>query len=119
MSYEFDCVFRRWFASNVTPTVVDRLKKSDGIDEKYELIYRPPNNDLLMTATSFCSVSTIFCPTWLGLYAFDRYFERNVELVQEVSQLQLAGMCTALAACMIGVFVCTSMPMCIYNHEKR
>lgn len=95
------------------------MKKSDGIDEKYELIYRPPNNALLVVATSFCSVSSVVCPSMLGMYAFDYINERNSEFVEQVSSIELAGMGSLGAISMIAAYICTSIPMRIYKHEKE
>lgn len=113
--------FRRWFASNHDPstTVIGRLKKSDGIDEKFELIYRPPNAQLLMIATSVCSISSIACPTLLASFAFDSYFERNLDAVEQVTHLDLAGMGTIGAITMIALYYCSSIPLRIYSHENE
>lgn len=112
-------ISRRWFASNNSPSVVAKLKESDDIDDKCELIYRPPNHELLMVATSICSVGSIICPAMLGMYAFDTCFEQNVDAIQEVSELQLAAMCTLSVATISGAYICGSIPLRIYNYEKQ
>lgn len=100
-----------------TPEAIDRLKKKDGIDAKFQLIYKPPESVMLMTATSFCAFSSIISPGFIGSYAYDRLFSRNSELVEEVSNLQLLGMGTVTVCSITALYICTIIPMRIYTHE--
>lgn len=112
--------YRRWFAAEMgTPEAIDRLKKKDSIDAKFRLIYKPPESAMLMTATSFCAFSSIISPGFIGSYAYDRFFGRNLELVEEVSNLQLLGIGSVTVFSMAALYFCTTIPMRIYNHEKE
>lgn len=111
---------RRWFAANNTENSIDRPRtNADGIDPKFELIYKPPNNDLLMAATSFCAFSSIGCPSFLGSYAYDSIYDRNSELLEQVSTLHLSAMGTAGVISMIALYVCYKIPLRIYNHQTE
>lgn len=98
---------------------MNHQKKKDGVDEKFQLIYKPPNSGLLMTATSFCAFGSFTCPTFLLQYTFDIYFGDNTELIQQISTFQLGLMGTAAAISIIALYFCRSIPMRIYNHEKE
>lgn len=98
---------------------LERQKKKDGVDEKFQLIYKPPNSGLLITATSFCTFGSFTCPTFLLQYTFDYYFGDNPELIQQISTFQLGLMGTAAAFSIIALYFCRSIPMRIYNHEKE
>lgn len=90
-----------------------------GIDEKFQLIYKPPNNGLLQVATSFCALSSVCCPLFLGTYAYDIINGRNSELVEQVSTLELSGMGAAGVISMTALYICYKIPMRIYNHETE
>lgn len=72
-----------------------------------------------MIATSVCSISSFACPTLLTNFAFDSYFERNIDAVEQVTHLDLAGVGTMGAISMIALYFCTSIPLRIYSHEKE
>lgn len=110
---------RRCFAANSVPSTEDRLKKKDKVDEKFQLIYKPKENGLLMTATSFCAFGSFTCPAFLLQYSFDRYNGENMELVEQVSELQVAAMGVSAIACMLTLYFCRCIPLRIYNHEKE
>lgn len=83
------------------------------------MIYKPPNNQLLMTATSFSFMGALTCPSFLLQYMFDRFYGDNMELVEQVSEFQLGVMGTAAVASMFTLYLCRSIPFRIYNHEKE
>ncbi|XP_055315526.1 uncharacterized protein LOC129575664 isoform X2 [Sitodiplosis mosellana] len=110
----------RWFAGNSgSLSLMDRQRKKDGIDNKFQLIYKPPNNSLLMTATSFGAFGAFTCPAFLLQYTFDRFYGDNTELIEQVSSFQLGVMGTAAIASIIILYFCRSIPLRIYNNGKE
>lgn len=96
-----------------------KCKKSDHVDDKFEIIYKPPSNEMLMLSTSFCSISSFACPLFLGNYAYDRFFEQNMELVEQVTTLELCSMGAATIISMFSLSFCRTIPLRIYKHEKE
>lgn len=121
-------IYQRWCStgtgssSSAPPIALQssaKQKKKDGIDDKYELIYKPPNNGLLILSTSFCTVSSVICPAMLSKYLYDYAMGINVEMTAEVSNLELIGMGTISILSLFAVYICTTIPMRIYKHEKE
>lgn len=120
----FRLIYQRWCSSGEpTPSTVPRsnakLKKKDGIDNKYELIYKPPNNDLLMLSTALCTASCVICPTMLSKYLYDYINGINPELTAEVSNFELYGMGGISILSIFAVYICSTIPMRIYKHDKE
>lgn len=113
-------MYRRCLATNSYSTgPVGRPITNNGIDPKFQLIYKPPNNGLLQAATSFCALNSLSCPMFLGMYLYDSISDHNTELVEQVSTLQLAGMSSAGFIGMIALYICYKIPMRIYNHQTE
>lgn len=116
--YQFR-IFRKWLSTKTESRTVEKLKKSDGVDEKFELIYRPPNSEQLAIATAFCSISSFTIPMLLGQYAYDKFFDQNLELLEQVSTFQITAMEVAGILSWFSLYFCRLIAMRIYHHEKE
>lgn len=110
---------RRWVSARNQSAVDATNKKADHVDEKFELIYKPPSSQMLMVATSFCSISSFSCPFMLANYAYDRFFEKNMELIEQVPTVQVVGMGVMGILSMVALSFCRTVPIRIYRHEKE
>lgn len=122
-------IFRNWCSigggppepvtSEADKNRATRLKKADGIENRFELIYKPPNNGLLLLSTSFCTVTCVLCPTMLSKYFYDYANGINTELTAQVSNLELFGVGSISIFSLFVIYICTSIPLRMYNHEKE
>lgn len=110
---------RRWISKWAQSDAVATNKKADHVDDKFELIYRPPSASMLMVATSFCSISAFSCPLMLGQFAYDKFFDHNTELIEQIPTEQIVTMGVIGAASMVALTFCRTMPLRIYKHEKE
>lgn len=115
-SYHFS---KHWYSVRTETAVDANNKKADRVDNKFEIIYKPPGNDALMLATSFCSISSYLFPIVLASYAYDRFYEENIEMVEQMSTMQLGAMGASAVIAMIALSYCRSIPLRIYKYENE
>lgn len=106
-------IFRRWLSSSSkTVLTVDRLKKKDGVETKFQLIYKPLNGHLLSAGTSLCAFGSYVWPLFLAVYAIDP----NAEQLPTGDLILMGGIATCAT---IAFFNCRRFPLRIYNHEQE
>ncbi|XP_031620346.1 uncharacterized protein LOC116338917 isoform X2 [Contarinia nasturtii] len=101
---------RKWLSTNSKS--IDRKKKQDAVDEKFQLIYSPPHCHLLSTGRSVCALGSIICPLFLVAYAFDPSAE-------QLSNYDLALMGGVAIFSIVGFYTCRYFPLRVYKHEKE
>lgn len=55
----------------------------------------------------------------LGNYAYDKFYEQNTELINQIPTGQIVGMGVIGVLSMFALTFCRTMPLRIYKHEKE
>lgn len=64
-------------------------------------------------------MSAVIGPAMLSKYFYDYATGINAEIVAQVTNLQLVGMGTISILSLFAIYLCSTIPMRIYKHEKE